>query len=70
MKVTHTFELYDPKKHSVRARCTSARDMADLYIPNKIIKELGLDLGKNIYVTYSSEQPIEQVEEAVLRGEK
>lgn len=56
MKVTHTFELYDPKKHSVRARCTSARDQADLYIPNSILKALKLDLGRTIYVTYSDDE--------------
>jgi hypothetical protein len=68
MKVTHTFELYDPKKHSVRARCASARDIADLYIPNVILKQLRLSPGQIIYVTYDSEMPIEQVEEQVLRG--
>jgi hypothetical protein len=57
MKVTHTFELYDPKKHSIRARCTSARDIADLYIPIKIINELKLGLGKTITVIYTDEVP-------------
>jgi hypothetical protein len=68
MKVTHSFELYDPKKHSVRARCTSARDIADLYIPIKILNQLRLGPNATIYVTYDSEMPIEQVEEQVLRG--
>jgi hypothetical protein len=69
MKVTHTFELYDPKKNSVRARCISARDIADVYIPNTILKKLNhvwllgqreLKNGDKIYITYDTEAPNDQ----------
>lgn len=52
MSVTRIFELYDPKKHSVRARSVDQK-INDQYIDNAILMQLGLRVGDKITVTYS-----------------
>lgn len=56
--VTQTYELYDPKKHSVRSRLIASSDglrYNDIYVDNRIIKSLGLNVNDRVVVMYAAE---------------
>jgi hypothetical protein len=50
--ITRVFELYDPKKHSIRARAVGAK-VNDQYIDSEVVNKLGLKVGDKVQIVYS-----------------
>jgi hypothetical protein len=55
MSITRVFQLYDPKKHSIRARAIGEK-VNDQYIDSEIINKLGLKVGDFVKITYEKNE--------------
>lgn len=53
--ITRIFELYDPKKHSIRARAVGEK-VNDQYIDSAVVNKLGLRVGDFVKITYEKNE--------------
>lgn len=53
--IIRIFELYDPKKHSIRARAIGEK-VNDQYIDSEVINRLGLKVGDFVKITYEKNE--------------
>lgn len=49
--IVRIFELYDPKKHSIRARAIGEK-VNDQYIDSEVVNKLGLKVGDKVKIIY------------------